>query len=72
MEALAARVLERHPSVQALVNNAGFPARRAFPDVELDLIEEVARVNYLGGVWMTRALLPGLRARAPGENAHTS
>ena len=55
--------------MQALVNNAGFPARAAFPEVELDLVEEVARVNYLGGVWMTRALLPALR---PGRGATRS
>ncbi len=66
VEALATRVLERHPSVHALVNNAGFAARRTFPEVELDLVEEVSRVNYLGGVWMTRALLPGL-APGPGD-----
>ncbi len=64
VEALAARVLERHPTIHLLVNNAGIPARSAFPDVDLDLVEEVARVNYLGGVWMTRSLLPGLRAAA--------
>ena len=28
VEALAARILERHPSIHALVNNAGMPARR--------------------------------------------
>jgi len=65
VEALAIRILERHPLIQALVNNAGIPARRQFTDVDLDLVEEVVRVNYLGGVWMTRGLLPGLRP-APG------
>ena len=69
VEALAARILERHPSIHALVNNAGIPARRQFPDVDLDLVEEVARVNYLGGVWVTRGLLPGLRPRT-GRRAH--
>ena len=70
VEALAARILERHPSIHALVNNAGIPARRQFPDVELDLVEEVARVNYLGGVWVTRGLLPGLRPAPGGERTH--
>ena len=70
VEALAERVLGRHPSIQVLVNNAGFPARKAFPDVELDVVEEVARVNYLGGVWMTRTLLPGLRPTAGGARSH--
>ena len=70
VESLATRVLERHPAVHALVNNAGFPARKAFPEVELDLVEEVARVNYLGGVWMTRALLPGLRPTQGATSSH--
>ena len=72
VEALAARILERHPSIHALVNNAGMPARRQFPDVELDLVEEVARVNYLGGVWVTRGLLPGLRPASRRARERTS
>jgi NAD(P)-dependent dehydrogenase (short-subunit alcohol dehydrogenase family) len=70
VEALGARVLERHPSIQALVNNAGMPARRTFSNVDLDLVEEVARVNYLGGIWLMRGLLPGLRPAQGGPRAH--
>ena len=44
-----------------LVNNAGMPARGTFLTVDAELIERVIDVNYLGGVWMSRALLPGLR-----------
>jgi short-subunit dehydrogenase len=40
------------------------PARGTFVAVELDLVQRVTEVNYLGGVWCTRALLPGLRAAA--------
>ena len=70
VEGFAARVLERHPTVQVLVNNAGFPARKAFPEVELDLIEEVARVNYLGGVWCSGVLRPA--SCRPHRGRHTS
>lgn len=70
VEALAARVLERHPTIHLLVNNAGIPARKALPEVDLDLVEEVSRVNYLGGVWMTRALLPGLQSAAGAGRGH--
>jgi short-subunit dehydrogenase len=70
VEALAARLLERHPSIHLLVNNAGIPARRPFHEVDLDLVDEVSRVNYLGGVWMTRSLLPGLRLPAGAGRAH--
>jgi short-subunit dehydrogenase len=66
----AARILERHAAIDLLVNNAGIPARRAFDTVDLDLVEQVARVNYLGGVHVTRALLPGLRRTAESRKAH--
>jgi short-subunit dehydrogenase len=38
--------------------------------VDLDLVDEVSRVNYLGGVWMTRALLSGLRLPADAGHSH--
>lgn len=62
VEAMAARLLERHPEVHLLVNNAGIPARGSFLTAEPERIEQVVAVNYLGGVWCTRALLPGLEA----------
>ena len=64
VEALARRVLERHPAIDVLVNNAGMPARGTFLKADLDVIERVVRVNYLGGVWCTRAFMPGLEAAA--------
>jgi short-subunit dehydrogenase len=62
VEAMAARVLERHPVVHLLVNNAGIPARGSFLTLDAERIELVMRVNYLGGAWCTRAFLPGLEA----------
>jgi short-subunit dehydrogenase len=70
VEEVAARVLERHPAIAVLVNNAGIPARRSFLEVDPDLVERVVEVNYFGGVWCLRAFLPGLRAAAPGGGAH--
>lgn len=70
VEAMAARVLERHPAVGLLVNNAGIPARGTFLTVHPELVERVTAVNYLGGVWCTRALLPGLEAAARDGVAH--
>jgi len=64
VEAMALAVLERHPAIELLVNTAGMPARGTFLTVDLDLVRRVTEVNYLGGVWCTRALLPGLRAAA--------
>ena len=67
VEAVAARVLERHPSVDVLVNNAGIPGRTSFADGDPDVIERLIRINYLGAVWCLRAFLPGLRAAAPSD-----
>jgi NAD(P)-dependent dehydrogenase (short-subunit alcohol dehydrogenase family) len=55
-------VSERHPRIQLLVNNAGIPGRRGFAEIDLDRLEEVLRVNYLGAVWCLRAFLPALEA----------
>lgn len=65
---VAAAVLERHPSIGLLVNNAGIPSRGTFLSAEADRIEAVVRTNYLGGVWCLRSFLPGLEAAAPGAH----
>jgi short-subunit dehydrogenase len=70
VDATAARVLERHPLVHLLVNNAGIPARASFLEAEPEAIENALRVNYLGGVWCLRAFLPGLEAAAPSDVAN--
>lgn len=64
VERVAARILERHPSVHLLVNNAGIPARTNFLEGDP---EAVMRTNYLGGIWCLRAFLPGLEAAAPSD-----
>jgi NAD(P)-dependent dehydrogenase (short-subunit alcohol dehydrogenase family) len=64
VEAVAARVLERHPRIGLLVNNAGIGARAGFLDADPERIEAVLRTNYLGSVWALRAFLPGLGAGA--------
>jgi NAD(P)-dependent dehydrogenase (short-subunit alcohol dehydrogenase family) len=67
VEAVAARVLERHPRIHLLVNNARIPGRATFVEGEPEAIERVIRTNYLGSVWCLRAFLPGLEAAAPSD-----
>ena len=66
VERVAEAVLERHPRIALLVNNAGIPARTTFLG-DPDRIEQVLRVNYLGSVWCLRAFLPGLEAARPSD-----
>jgi NAD(P)-dependent dehydrogenase (short-subunit alcohol dehydrogenase family) len=65
VEAVAKRILERHPRIDLLVNNAGVGARANFLDAPAERIEQVIRVNYFGSVWTTLAFLPGL-----GKGSH--
>jgi NAD(P)-dependent dehydrogenase (short-subunit alcohol dehydrogenase family) len=67
VEQAATRVLARHPKVNALVNNAGVPARATFLDGDPEALERVMRTNYFGTVWCVRAFLPGLEAAAPSD-----
>jgi uncharacterized protein len=62
VERVAASVIERHPQVHLLVNNAGIPGRSGFTSIDPDRLEEIVRVNYLGAVWCLRAFLPALEA----------
>jgi uncharacterized protein len=67
VDAVAARVLERHPRIHLLVNNAGFTRRGDFLTGDPQGIEDVVRTNYLGSVWCLRAFLPGLESAAPAD-----
>ncbi|HWE82965.1 MAG TPA: SDR family oxidoreductase, partial [Gaiellaceae bacterium] len=65
VDAAAASVLERHPRIDLLVNNAGTAGREEFLTAKPELIERLVSTNYLGSVWSLRAFLPGL-----GESSH--
>ena len=58
-------MLERHPRIDLLANNAGVAGRESFLSAEPELIERLLLTNYLGSVWCLRAFLPGL-----GRGAH--
>jgi len=54
-------------AVDLLVNNAGYGHHRAFLDWDLDDMERMMRVNYLGTLRFTKALLPGMVTRGRGS-----
>jgi uncharacterized protein len=64
---VAGRIVERHPQIALLVNNAGVPGRGTFLRLSPERIEEITRTNYLGNVWCLRAFLPALEGAAPSD-----
>jgi uncharacterized protein len=52
--------------VDILVNNAGYGHHRPFLEWDLDDMERLLRVNFLGTLYWTKALLPQMVARRTG------
>ncbi len=64
--ATAARAVEELGSIDVLVNNAGYGRHRRFLDHEVEDMERMMRVNYLGSLYFTKALLPAMVERGRG------
>ena len=52
--------------IELLVNNAGFGAHRSVLDSDIDEMERMLRVNFLGSLYFTKALLPAMVERGRG------
>ena len=65
-EEACARAEEWLGGVDLLVNNAGYGRHRRFVDHDTDDIERMLRVNTLGAIYCTKALLPGMLDRGRG------
>jgi short-subunit dehydrogenase len=66
VERTCAQALASFGRVDLLFNNAGYGRHRAFVEWDLDEIERMTRVNYLGSVCFTRLLLPQMVERRTG------
>ena len=64
--AAAAAAVEELGSINLLVNNAGYGHHRRFLEWNLEDMENVMRVNYLGSLYFTKALLPQMVERGHG------
>lgn len=62
VDAVAYRVMSRHPQLGLLVNNAGIAGRADFLSIEPERARAVMDVNYFGTLWCLRAFLPALEA----------
>jgi len=56
-------VVERHGSVDLVVNNAGVALAGTFEQIGLDDFEWLMNINFYGPVRMCKAFLPALKAR---------
>jgi short-subunit dehydrogenase len=64
--AAAAGAVDALGSIDLLVNNAGFGHHRRFLDWDLEDMERVMRVNFLGSLYFTKALRPAMGDRGRG------
>lgn len=64
--ATAERVAADFGAVDLLVNNAGFGDHGPFLDADVEILERLIRVNFLGSLYWTKALLPGMVERGHG------
>ena len=71
VEAAVADLPTERP-VQMLINNAGITRPGNFLELPPESFEEMMQVNYLGSVWLTRALLPAMVEAKGGHVAFVS
>ena len=64
--AAAQRALAEFGAIDILVNNAGYGHHRRFLEWDLDDMERMLRVNFLGTLYWTKAVLPQMVARRSG------
>jgi short-subunit dehydrogenase len=64
--AAAAEITARYGPPDVLVNNAGFGGRARFVDRTLDEMERMVRVNFLGALYWTRAVVEPMVERGRG------
>lgn len=64
--AAAEHAAERLGRVDVVVNNAGFGHHRPFLEWEIEDMERLMQVNFMGSLYFTKALLPAMVNRGSG------
>ncbi|MFP6664447.1 MAG: SDR family NAD(P)-dependent oxidoreductase [Deltaproteobacteria bacterium] len=64
--AACAALSEALGGIDLLINNAGYGHHRRFLDWEVEDIQRMMQVNYMGAVHATKAVLPGMVERGEG------
>ncbi len=71
-KAAAREVLERHPRLDVLVNNAGIGQRSALKDTSLAVERRIMEVDFFAPVALTKLVLPRMIAQRSGHIVVTS
>jgi len=66
VEAACRKLTEAFGGIDILVNNAGYGHHRRFLDWDVEDMERMMRVNYLGSLYATKALVPQMVERGEG------
>ncbi len=66
VDACVASTLEHFGGIDILVNNAGYGHHRSFLEWDVADMERMLRVNFLGTLYFTKALLPQMVERGKG------
>lgn len=61
------KVLEKYQKIDVLINNAGIWTEGKLEDNDPQKIEEVIKVNTLGTIYLTRAVLPSMKSVKSGR-----
>jgi short-subunit dehydrogenase len=72
IEALCRDMLAQHGRVDVLVNNAGIPMRVHATRLTAEQVERTMRIDFMGAVWPTLALLPSMLERRTGHIVNVS
>ena len=72
VQGMIEKILTDFGAVDILINNAGIGMRKPFAETSLSTIEEIMRINYLGAVYCTHALLPSMIQRGGGHIVNIS
>ena len=66
-EGATKKVIERFGQIDILVNNAGLSHWSKIKDTSMDVIKTILNVNFLGGVGLTKAVLPYMLDKKKGN-----
>lgn len=59
-------ILNKHPQIDVLINNAGLYSRGSVEDIDPTEAARVYQVNALGPLFMTKAIVPSMKQRKEG------